>query len=51
MRTVHRFFIPDGTWYDFVTGKKFPGNKKYISFFKEYYKNIIIMKGDGISGF
>ncbi len=35
MRTVHRFFIPDGTWYDFVTGKKFPGNKKYISFFKE----------------
>lgn len=34
-RTVHRFFIPDGTWYDFITGKKFPGNKKYISFFKE----------------
>ena len=34
-RTVHRFFIPDGVWYDFVTGKKFPGNKKYISFFKE----------------
>ncbi len=34
-RTIHRFFIPDGIWYDFVTGKKFPGNKKYISFFKE----------------
>ena len=34
-RTVHRFFVPDGIWYDFVTGKKFPGNKKYISFFKE----------------
>lgn len=34
-RTVHRFFIPDGIWYDFVTGKKFPGNKKYVSFFKE----------------
>lgn len=34
-RTIHRFFIPDGVWYDFVTGKKFPGNKKYISFFKE----------------
>ena len=26
-RTVHRFFIPDGIWYDFRTGKKFPGNK------------------------
>ena len=34
-RTIHRFFVPDGIWYDFVTGKKFPGNKKYISFFKE----------------
>ncbi len=34
-RTVHRFFIPDGSWYDFITGKKFPGNKKYVSFFKE----------------
>ena len=34
-RTVHRFFIPDGIWYDFITGKKFPGNKKYVSFFKD----------------
>jgi len=34
-RTLHRFFIPDGIWYDFMTGKKFPGNKKYLSFFKE----------------
>ena len=34
-RSIHRFFVPDGTWYDFVTGKKFPGNKKYVSFFKE----------------
>lgn len=34
-RTLHRFFIPDGIWYDLITGKKFPGNKKYISFFKE----------------
>ena len=34
-RTIHRFFVPDGIWYDLVTGKKFPGNKKYVSFFKE----------------
>ena len=34
-RTIHRFYVPDGIWYDFVTGKKFPGNKKYVSFFKE----------------
>ena len=34
-RTIHRFYIPDGIWYDFITGKKFPGNKKYVSFFRE----------------
>ena len=34
-RTIHRFFIPEGVWYDFTTGKKFPGNKKYISFYRE----------------
>ena len=34
-RTIHRFFIPEGIWYNFMTGKKFPGNKKYVSFFKE----------------
>lgn len=34
-RTVHRFYMPDGIWYDFFTGKKFPGGKKYVSFFRE----------------
>ena len=34
-RTIHRFFMPEGIWYDYFTGKKFPGNKKYVSFFKE----------------
>ncbi len=34
-RTIHQFYIPDGTWYDFFTGKKFPGGKKYVSFFRE----------------
>ena len=34
-RTVHRFYIPDGTWYDFTTGNKFPGDKKYVSFYRE----------------
>ncbi len=34
-RAIHKFFIPEGTWYDFVTGKKFPGGKNYVSFFKD----------------
>ena len=32
-RTIQRIFIPDGVWYDFKTGKRFPGNRKYISFY------------------
>ena len=34
-RVVHKIYMPDGLWYDFVTGKKFPGNKEYISFVKD----------------
>lgn len=34
-RTIHRFYVPDGVWYDLISGKRFPGNKKYVSFYKE----------------
>ncbi len=34
-RSVHNFYIPEGIWYDFVTGKKFPGGKNYVSFFRD----------------
>jgi len=34
-RVVHRFFLPDGIWYDFKSGKKFPGGKNYVSFYKD----------------
>ena len=34
-RAVHKFYLPKGTWYDFVTGKKFPGEKIYTNFFRE----------------
>lgn len=34
-RAVQRIYLPEGTWYDFKTGKKFPGNKRYITFFKD----------------
>ena len=34
-RTIHKFYIPEGTWYDITTGKKFPGGKSYVSFFRE----------------
>ena len=34
-RSVERIFLPKGTWYDFKTGKKFLGNKRYVVFYKE----------------
>ncbi len=34
-RVVERIFIPEGTWYEFKSGKKIPGNKKYVLFYKE----------------
>ena len=34
-RVIHRFYLPAGTWYDYVTGKRFTGGKQYLSFFKD----------------
>ena len=34
-RTIHKFYVPEGVWYDITTGKKFPGGKSYVSFFRE----------------
>ena len=34
-RSIHKMFMPEGVWYDFVTGKKFPGGKEYVGFFKD----------------
>ena len=34
-RTIHNMFLPDGIWYDFKTGIKYSGNKRYISFYKD----------------
>ena len=46
-RTIQKFFIPDGIWYDFKTGKKYIGNKKYVSFYSiEDYP--IFVKAGGI---
>lgn len=34
-RTVQKIFIPEGVWYDFISGKKYLGNKYYDSFYEE----------------
>lgn len=34
-RVIHKFYLPTGLWYDFKTGKKFPGDHSYVSFFRD----------------
>lgn len=34
-RVVQRLFIPEGIWYELESGKKFLGNKYYMSFYKD----------------
>ena len=44
-RTIHRFTLPDGMWYEFTTGKKYIGNSKYVSFYKEEDYPVFAKKG------
>lgn len=44
-RVVHKFFMPDGIWYDFVTGKKFPGGRSYTTFFKDQDYPVFVRAG------
>ena len=34
-RVVHRIFLPQGIWYDFKTGKKFTGGRRYVTFYRD----------------
>ena len=34
-RAIVNLFLPNGMWYDFKTGKKFPGGKRYVSFYED----------------
>lgn len=44
-RVVHRFYMPEGIWYDFFTGKKFPGNHNYVSFYKDQHYPVFAKAG------
>ena len=34
-RSVQKIYMPEGTWYDFFSGKKYPGGREYVSFYRE----------------
>ncbi len=44
-RAVLKLFIPKGTWYDFNTGKKFPGNNYYIGFYRDEDYPVFVKAG------
>ena len=47
-RTIQRFYMPNGVWYDFKTGKRFLGNRKYISFYPISDYPIFVKQGSVI---
>ena len=44
-RVIHKVYIPDGLWYDYFTGKKYPGGKRYVSFYKENEYPVFVKAG------
>ena len=44
-RTEHRIYVPDGVWYDFITGKKFLGNKEYKAFYRDEDYPVFVKRG------
>ncbi len=44
-RSIEKIFLPKGVWYDFKTGKKFIGNKRYTSFYKDEDYPIFVKTG------
>ena len=34
-RAIEQIYLPNGIWYDFKTGKKFIGDKRYVMFFND----------------
>lgn len=44
-RSVERVFLPKGIWFDFKTGKKFIGNKRYVVFYKSQDYPVFVKAG------
>ena len=44
-RVIKKFFLPEGVWYEFFTGKKFNGNRKYVSFYRDHEYPVFVKAG------
>lgn len=44
-RVIHRFYLPEGEWYEYFSGKKFIGGKKYLYFVKDEDYPVFVKAG------
>lgn len=44
-RVIHRFYLPEGQWYEYFSGKKFVGGKKYLYFVKDEDYPVFVKAG------
>ena len=44
-RSVERIYLPKGIWYDFKTGKKFLGDRRYVAFYKTEDYPVFVRSG------
>lgn len=44
-RSIERIYLPKGVWYDFKTGKRFLGDKRYVAFYKEDEYPVFVQSG------
>lgn len=44
-RVIHRFFLPNGVWYEYFSGKKFVGGKRYLYFVKDEDYPVFVKAG------
>ena len=44
-RVIHKLYLPEGIWYDYFTGKKYRGNRRYTSFYRDEDYPVFIKEG------
>lgn len=44
-RSIHRVYLPKGVWYDFKSGKKYMGDKRYVIFYKDEEYPLFVQAG------
>ena len=44
-RSVEKIYLPSGTWYDFKTGKRYQGDKRYVTFQNDVDYPVFVKSG------